>query len=81
MPEITVEVHEAGGRLPELTDAVLRGQDVMLTFFGEPVALASLRHMSGEGPPAGLREAVLALLEGAVNHLRDRLQPEPWCLN
>jgi len=81
MPEITVEVHEAGERLPELTEAVLRGQDVLITFFGEPVVLASLRHMPGEQPPAGLRDVVLALLEGAVNHLRDHLQPESWCLN
>lgn len=81
MPEITVEVHEAGERLPELTEAVLRGQDVLITFFGEPVVLASLHHMPGEQPPAGLQDVVLALLEGAVNHLRDHLQPEPWCLN
>ena len=81
MPKITVEVHEAGARLPELTDAVLQGQDVLITFFGEPVALASLHHLPGEQPPAGLRDAVLALLEGAVNHLRERLQADPLCLN
>ncbi len=80
MHAITVEVHEAGKRLPELTDAVLQGQDVLITFFGEPVALASLHHVAGEEPPAGLRDAVLALLDGAVRHLRDRLS-DPVCLN
>jgi hypothetical protein len=81
MQSITVEVRDAGERLQELTDAVLQGQDVWITYYGEPVAHASLQHVTGEGPPPGLRIAVLALLDGAVRHLRNRYRVNPWCLN
>jgi hypothetical protein len=79
MPSITIEVQEAEERLQELTDAVLQGQDVWITHCGEPVAVASLQHMTGDEPPAGLRDAVLALLGASVRHLCDRLPSDP-CL-
>jgi hypothetical protein len=81
MPSITIEVQEAEERLQELTNAVLQGQDVWITHYGEPVAVASLQHMTGEEPPAGLRDAVLALLDASVRHLRDCLPYSPCCLN
>lgn len=81
MRNIAIEVEEAAERLHELTDAVLQGHNVWITEYGEPIAVATLQHAEGEEAPAGLREAVLALLEGAVRHLRDRRPPQPWCLN
>lgn len=81
MTSMTVEVREAGERLHELADAVLQGCDVWITDRGEPVALATLEYLADAGPPPGLRQAVLALIEGAVNHLRRRPQPHPWFLN
>ena len=81
MPMITVEVHHAGERLHELADAVLRGQEVMLTHFGEPVALAHFRGPPGEAPPPWARSAILEILTQSLEHLRERHARQPRCMN
>lgn len=81
MPEIEVEVEEAGERLQELADAVIQGQKVWIMSDGEPAALATLEYLTDAGPPPGLRRVVLATLEAAVNHVRKRPQSQPWCMN
>ncbi|HEV3052688.1 MAG TPA: hypothetical protein VGX50_20410 [Longimicrobium sp.] len=79
MPEITVELEEAGERLSELADAVIQGQRVSITRGGESIALATLEHLTGQEPPPGVKPVVVAVLQAAVNHLRKRPQSQPWC--
>jgi antitoxin (DNA-binding transcriptional repressor) of toxin-antitoxin stability system len=81
MPEITVELEEAVERLSELADAVIQGQKVWITRGGVPIALATLEHMTGEEPPPGVKQVVVAALQAAVNHLRKRPQSQPWCMS
>ena len=81
MPEITVELEEAGERLNELADAVIQGQKVSITRGGESIALATLEHMTGEEPPPDVKPVVVAILQAAVNHLRKRPQSRPECMN
>lgn len=81
MQSIWIELQEAGERLQEMTEAVLQGREVWITDQGEPVALATMEYATDEGPPAGARQVVLATLEAALNHLRKRGHPQPWCRN
>lgn len=81
MPEITIELEEAGERLSELADAVIRGQRVSITRGRESIALATLKNMTGEEPDSDVRQVVVAVLQAAVNHLRKRPQSQPWCMN
>lgn len=78
MPEITVELEDAGDRLSELADAVIQGQRVSITRGGESIALAALENVTGEEPPPGIEQVVVAVLQATVNHLRKRLQSQPW---
>lgn len=81
MPKITIEVYAAGERLQELADAILRGQQVLITHLGEPVAMAQFRGPPDEKPPAAARDAILQLLGASLEYLRERLPRRSWCMH
>lgn len=78
MPMTTVEVHDAQQRMQELIDAVLAGQDVVFTYFGEPVGAVGLERFVQGKPPAWVRDAVTEIIENALKQLRGHLDPPPW---
>lgn len=72
MPKISIDVYAARERLQDLADAILRGQQVLITHLGEPIAMAQFRGPPDEKPPAAARDAVTQLLNAALEFLRQR---------
>lgn len=81
MPMTNVEVHEAEQRMEELIDTVMGGQEVVITYFGEPVAFLGLRRFVQEEPPPWIRAAMTEVIEKALEQLRGHLDPPQWLLN
>jgi antitoxin (DNA-binding transcriptional repressor) of toxin-antitoxin stability system len=81
MPMTNVEVHEAEQRMEELIDTVLHGQEVVITHFGEPVAVLGVHRLVQEDPPAWVRAAMAKVIDEALEHLRGQLVPPSWRLN
>lgn len=78
---VTVEIKEAGEHMDALTDAVMRGGEVVMTHCGEPVAGVHLRRKSPDVPEALLRATVVDVLDETLKHLRWRLDLPAWILN
>jgi antitoxin (DNA-binding transcriptional repressor) of toxin-antitoxin stability system len=78
---ITVEVDEAGAHMDALIDTVMLGGEVVMTYFGEPVASVHLRHRSPDAPRDLLRATVVDVLDETLKHLRGHLGPPEWLRN
>jgi|GEM_PF-2953597 len=78
---ITIEVDEAGEHMDALIDTVMVGGEVVMTYFGEPVASVYMRHGFQDAPEDWIRATVVDVLDETLKHLRDQLGPPEWLLN
>ena len=78
---ITVEVDEAGAHMDALIDTVMLGGEVVMTYFGDPVARVHLHHRSPDASADELRAAVVDVLDETLKHLRGQFGPPEWLLN
>lgn len=81
MPAVTIEVHEVRGRILELLDAALDGKQLVVTRFGETVAVCSLLGYSRDAPRTWLAAVMLELLDEVLEHFRDPVDARLWSLN
>ncbi|HEX2207081.1 MAG TPA: hypothetical protein VHG93_05325 [Longimicrobium sp.] len=78
---LTVDVRETQDRMEAMVDAVLQGEEVLITHLGEPVGVLGMHSPAGEEPPPGLRAVMLEVFGKAMEHIRDRLDPPLWRMN
>lgn len=81
MRMITIEIHQIGARKNELADAVMQGEEVVITHFGEPVAMTLIHPRMHSDPPVWLRAALLDLFEVTLQRLLGHERLPSWLLN